>query len=105
MDPLKFGKLLDHTNNKYIMLLTTKNIAVIMHYEKENFIRIFKNGDLVLEFRDTFISDNSFSRFINDTKFTFINERIARTEILSGQGLLIIFTSESINPLFKEYYK
>ena len=100
MDPLKFGKLLDHTNNKYIMLLTTKNIAVIMNYEKENFIRIFKNGDLVLEFRDTFISDNSFSRFINDTKFTFINDRIVRTEILSAQGLITIFTSESNNPLF-----
>jgi len=57
MDPLKYGKLLDQTNNKFIIQLTTKNVAVITHYEKENFIRIFKNGDLVLEFRDKFINE------------------------------------------------
>jgi hypothetical protein len=45
MDPLKFGKLLDQTNNKFIIQLTTKNVAVINHYEKENFIKIYRNGD------------------------------------------------------------
>jgi hypothetical protein len=69
MDPLKYGKLLDQTNNKFIMQLTTKNVAVINHYETENFIRIFKNGDLVLEFRDKFINENSFIRTLNDKIF------------------------------------
>jgi len=85
MDPLKFGKLLDQTNNKFIIQLTTKNVAVINHYEKENFIKIYRNGDWVLEFRDTFIADNSFKRFIRDTKFTFVNERLAKTEILNRE--------------------
>jgi hypothetical protein len=102
MEPLKFGKLLDQTNNKFIMQLNTKNIAVINHYEKENFIRIFKNGDLVLEFlkRDEFIAENSFSRFIRDTKFTFVNERLAKTEILNASDSITIFNnSENITPL------
>lgn len=99
MDPLKFGKLLDQTNNKFIMQLNTKNIAVINQYDKENFIKIFKNGDLVLEFTDTFISDNSFSRFIRDTKFTFINERLAKTEILSVNGLFTIYLTANNTPL------
>jgi hypothetical protein len=83
MEPLKFGKLLDQSNNKFIIQLNTKNIAIINNYDNENFVRIFKNGDLVLEFRDTFIADNSFSRLIRDTKFTFVNERLAKTEILN----------------------
>jgi hypothetical protein len=100
MEPLKFGKLLDQTNNKFIIQLNTKNIAVINHYEKENFVRIYQNGDLVLEFRDTFIADNSFSRLIRDTKFTFVNERLARTEILNVSGSFTIFNnSENITPL------
>ena len=105
MNPLKFGKLLDQTNNKFIVQLTTRNVAVINQYDKENYIKFFKNGDLVLEFRDKFISDNSFSRLIGDTKFTFINERIARTEVIVSQGLITIYSdTNSIisnnNPLF-----
>lgn len=85
MDPLKYGKLLDQTNNKFIMQLSTKNIAVINHYEKENFIRIFKNGDLVLEFKDKFINENSFIRTINDTKFLFENDKLVSTQILNRE--------------------
>lgn len=86
MDPLKYGKLLDQNNNKFIIQLSTKNIAIINQYDKENFVRIFKNGDLVLEYRDTFISDRSFSRFIHDTKFIFENDRLILTQIMNALG-------------------
>jgi hypothetical protein len=91
-DPLKFGKLLDQTNNKFIIQLTTKNIAVINHYEKENFVRIFKNGDLVLEFRDKLINENSFIRTLNDTRFLFENDKLISTEILSTSGNVFIYS-------------
>src|ERR1700751_185447 len=87
-DPLKFGKLLDQTNNKFIMQLTTKNIAVINQYEKENFIRIFKNGDLILEFKDKILNEKSFIRVIHDTKFTFENDRLITTQISNASGLI-----------------
>jgi DNA polymerase type B, organellar and viral len=99
MEPLKFGKLLDQTNNKFIIQLTTKNIAVINHYDKENFIRIFKNGDLVLEFRDKFISDNSFIRTINDTKFLFENDKLISTQIINASGSITIFNN---TPLYED---
>ena len=38
-EPLKFGKLIDQTNNTFFMQLTTKNVAVINHYE--NSVKIF----------------------------------------------------------------
>jgi tRNA 2-selenouridine synthase SelU len=91
IDPLKFGKLLDQTNDKFIMLLTTKNVAVIKQCNKENFIRILKNGDLVLEFKDKFINENSFIRTIQDTSFTFENEKLISTQILSTAGNIFIY--------------
>jgi uncharacterized ubiquitin-like protein YukD len=102
MDPLKFGKLIDQSNNKFILQLTTKNIAVINHYDKENFIRIFKNGDLVLEFRDKFISENSFIRTLNDTKFLFENDKLISTQIINASGSITIFNK--ITPLFTLNY-
>jgi uncharacterized ubiquitin-like protein YukD len=83
-DPLKFGKLIDQSNNKFIVQLTTKNVAVINQYEKENFIKIFKNGDLVLEFRDKFTNETSVIRTINDTRFLFENDKLISTQILNA---------------------
>jgi hypothetical protein len=100
-DPLKFGKLLDQTNNKFIIQLTTKNVAVINHYEKENFVRIFKNGDLVLEFRDKIINENSFIRTLNDTKFLFENDKLISTQILSALGSITIFNSNN-TPIYED---
>nr|YP_009487206.1 hypothetical protein [Russula abietina]AWB36108.1 hypothetical protein [Russula abietina] len=100
MDPLKYGKLLDETNQKFIIQLTTKNIAVIKQYPKENFVRIFKNGELVLEFRDKFLSENLFKRSIYDTIFTFENEKLIKTEISNLSGLIEIFsiTPDNLTP-------
>jgi hypothetical protein len=97
-DPLKFGKLLDQTNNKFIIQLTTKNVAVINHYDKENFVRIFKNGDLVLEFRDKLINENSFIRTLNDTRFLFENDKLISTEILNALGSITIFNYDNNTP-------
>jgi hypothetical protein len=74
-DPLKYGKLILQTNNIFIVQLITKNVAVIEQFEKENFIKIFKNGDLVLEFKDKFTNDTSFIRYINDKRFFFFNSK------------------------------
>jgi hypothetical protein len=73
LDPLKYGKLLEQINNKFIVQLTTKNVAIINQNEKQNFVKIFKNGDLILEFTDKTVQENSFIRIINDTRFLFEN--------------------------------
>jgi len=99
-DPLKFGKLIDQTNNKFIIQLTTKNVAVINHYEKENFVRIFKNGDLILEFKDKLINENSFIRTLNDTRFLFENDKLVSTQILNASGLITIFDNNNY-PLYE----
>jgi hypothetical protein len=109
VDPLKYGKLLDQTNNKFIIQLSTKNIAVINQYEKENFIRIFRNGDLILEFRDKIINENSFTRFIHDTKFIFENDKLISTQISNASGQItplygIFEPASNINPIHSFLY-
>jgi hypothetical protein len=91
MDPLNYGKLLDQTNNKFIILLTTKNIAVLTQNEKENFVKIFKNGELVLEYKDKFIQENYFSRYILNSRFLFKNDKLISTQILSVLNNFIPF--------------
>lgn len=86
MEPLKYGKLLDQINNNFIMQLTTKNIAIIKQQEKENYVRIFKNGDLVLEFRDKSVQEKSFIRYLNNTRFLFENDKLISTQILNALG-------------------
>jgi hypothetical protein len=97
MDPLKFGKLIDQTDNKFIIQLNTKNIAVIKQNNKENLIKIYKNGDLVLEFKDKFVSETSFIRTLNDTKFLFANDKLISTQIINASGPSTILNK--INPL------
>ena len=87
-DPLKFGKLIDQTNNKFIIQLSTKNVAVVNHNEKENLVKIFRNGDLVLQFNDKFINENSFIRTLNSIKFLFENDKLISTHISNAFKLL-----------------
>jgi hypothetical protein len=103
VNPLKYGKLLDQSDNKYIMQLTTKNVAVINQYPNENFIRIFKNGDLILEYRDKILNENSFIRNIHDTKFIFENDKLISTQISSVLGLITVFESNNNNPLSAKF--
>jgi uncharacterized ubiquitin-like protein YukD len=99
IDPLKYGKLIDQTNNKFFIQLSTKNIAVIIHNEEENLIKIFKNGDLVLEFKDKIIQENEFIRYINDTRFLFKNDKLISTQILSASSQFMSNSPFSQNKL------
>jgi hypothetical protein len=90
-NPLDYGKLIEQSGNKYIIQLPTGNILIIQQYEKENHIRLFRLGELVLEFKDHVIDESSFSRLIRDTKFTFVNGSLVRTVILASNKIITIF--------------
>jgi hypothetical protein len=92
MDPLKYGKLIEQIGNKYIITLTTPtNIAVIKHINNENFVRIFRKGELIFEYKEIKISEIKFIRIISDQKFTFENNKLIATEILNVSGSTTIF--------------
>jgi hypothetical protein len=100
MNPLEYGTLIEQIGNKYIIQLNTFNILIINEKDNENFIKLFRKGEFVFEFKDLKISENSFARFIQDQKYTFKNSKLVSTEILSVYGNILIYPLyEDINAL------
>lgn len=101
MIPSEFGRLIEQFNNKYIVQLNTTNVAVIKEVNGENFVRFFRRGELMFEFKDTKISENTFTRTIFDQKYTFTNNKLISTEILilSLDSSISIFNSEEFSTI------
>lgn len=96
-EPLKYGKLIEQFGNKYIIQLNTSNILVIKVVDNDNFIRLFRKGDLVLDFTDSKVNEKIFTRTISDQRFTFENNKLITTEILTVLNAIKIY--EDITPL------
>jgi DNA polymerase type B, organellar and viral len=101
MNPLEFGKLIEQFDNKFIIQLNTNNIVTIKQIDNENYVKFYRKGDLMFEFRDTQISENTFIRNISDTRFTFKDNKLISSEIkiLQVDQSRYIKIYESITPL------
>jgi hypothetical protein len=97
MIPAEFGTIIEQFSNKYIVQLSTTNVVVIKEVDNENFIRFFRKGELMFEFKDTKISENTFTRTIFDQKFTFEKNKLISTEILilSRNSYISIYNSNT----------
>ena len=84
--PLEYGTLIEQIGNKYIIYLSSFNILIIDEKDNENFVKLFRKGEFLFEFKDSKISENSFSRLIQGKKYTFKNNRLISTEIISDKG-------------------
>jgi len=100
INPLEYGKLIEQIGNKYIIQLNTSNVLVIKEIGNENFVRFFRKGELMFEFKDVKISDLRFVRTILDQRYTFEKNKLISTEILNVSGQIRIY--ENITPLYKE---
>ena len=111
MEPLKFGKLLEQIGNKYIIQLNTTNVVVISQKQNENFVKFFRKGELMFEFKDVRKSDISFIRTISDQRYTFEKNKLISTEILSTSSNVFIYplhedtNSILINPFYITHNK
>ena len=84
--PLEYGRLIEQIGNKYIIHLNTFNILIIEEKDNENFVKLFRKGEFIFEFTDSKISEKSFIRLIKGQKYTFKNNRLISTEIISING-------------------
>ena len=84
MNVLEYGKLIEQIGNKYIIQLNTSNVVIIQQIDDNNFVRFFRKGEFIFEFKDSKISDSSFTRTISDIRFNFKNSKLISTEILRG---------------------
>lgn len=64
-NPVEYGKILKKNNDGFVVQINTTNIALIftMNKNKHN-VEIYKSGDLVLSYVDTYIDKNKFLREI-----------------------------------------
>jgi len=93
MNPSHFGKVIDQIDNKFIIQLTTTNVAIIKQLQDGNFVKLFRKGELIFEFKDSRISENTFSRTILDTRFTFKDSKLIKTEIMSVISNITIYAN------------
>ena len=80
MNPLQYGTLLEKFDNTYVIAVNNNTTAYISVYdnekEKYNLIKFYKNTKFLYEWKDTFISDNSFKREIGKSIYTYENKEI-----------------------------
>jgi hypothetical protein len=76
MDPLKYGKLILNIEKIFIVQVNKTNVAIINQNKELNSIKLFKEGDLIFNYKDIKINDNSFVRHIENNKFIFINNAL-----------------------------
>jgi len=85
-NPMEYGKLIEQIGNKYIIHLNTLNILIINEINNENLVKLFRKGEFIFEFTDSKISENTFTRIIQDQRYTFKNNKLILTEINSVNG-------------------
>lgn len=62
------------------MQINKTNIVIIEHNEDFNEIKLYREGDLVIEYKDHKLSNNTFVRTIENKKYTFKNSELTHVE-------------------------
>jgi len=98
IEPLKYGKLIIQIDdlNLFIVQINRTNIALILQYDDLNHVKLFKEGNLILEYTDHKSDDNIFIRSLNNTKFTFKNNLLFSTDFSVVRTNYYFFTLISI---------
>jgi hypothetical protein len=78
INPLEYGKLIIQIEelNLFIVQVNRSNLVLLYQLDNLNLIKFFKEGELILEYKDHMISDDIFVRTINNKKFTFKNNEL-----------------------------
>jgi DNA polymerase type B, organellar and viral len=106
IEPLKYGNLIEQIGNKYIIQMNTLNVLVINSVDNDNFIRFYNKGNFLFEFKDSKVTNEKFTRIIQDQKFTFEKGKLITTELLTPNSSIIIYSNSDVlltdnNPLLK----
>jgi hypothetical protein len=90
LNPLEYGKLIIKIEklDLFIIQVNRTNIALITQFDAFNQIKLFKEGEFILEYKDHKIDDNTFIRSLNNKKFTF-----------KGSELITISTEHNLDRL------
>ena len=81
MNPFDYGGLSFQVDNQYVFQLPNSNLAIIKVEKNKNIVSILRNGDLLLQYEDLKINDNTFIRKINKNSYTFVDNEVKFVEM------------------------
>src|SRR5712675_266629 len=82
LNPLEYGKLMLKINNIFIISVGTRTIAILTQYKDFNDVKFFRKGDLIFNYKDHKINENTFIRLIEKSILRTLIENILITLIL-----------------------
>jgi hypothetical protein len=94
MNPLDYGKLILKIDelNLFILQITRTNIALLTPDGLTNHVKVYKEGDFRFEYKDYKLSNNSFTRTIDSTRFTFKNNLLIQSIVRTLILILILYS-------------
>jgi hypothetical protein len=90
MNPLEYGKLIIKIGKLFILQVNRTNIVLITQNDEFNIIKLYKEGDLIFEYKDHKTSDNTFVRSLENKKFTFTDNSLSLITTNKLINLLIL---------------
>ena len=97
-DPFEYGTVLASANNVYTIHINNTNTAILTTDCKVNDVKIFRAGNLMLEYTDTLINEKTFVRKIGNSEFTYTNgELVLVTTPKRTRSLTTLKTESSIS--------
>jgi hypothetical protein len=108
---LEYGKLIYHNNNIYIVSFNRTNLALITQFDSYNQVKFYKEGNLIFEYKDHKIDNNSFIRSLENKNFTFkdgiliIIESLKTIRTLKSTIILNIYKMSKLVKFFVNIYK
>ena len=97
-DPFEYGTVLASANNVYTIHINNTNTAILTTDGKVNDVKIFRAGNLMLEYTDTLINEKTFVRKIGNSEFTYTNgELVLVTTPKRTRSLTTLKTETSIS--------
>lgn len=104
-NPLDYGKLISEFKwDNYIQfVLQTKDNYIVnfLKYDNYNLIEIVSGGDIIIKFRDEFISENKFLRILDNKKYYFENnEQILYTKEMKSKFISKLAQTKNLNNNF-----
>jgi hypothetical protein len=66
MNPLEYGKLIRKIDNYFIVQINKTNVVDIIQEENRNIVKFYREGDLIYEYKDIKIDDNTFERYLDN---------------------------------------
>lgn len=81
MNPFDYGGLTFQAANQYVFQLNNGNNAVIKVLPNKNIVTILRSGDILLQYEDHKVNENTFTRKINNNSYTFIDNEVKFVQI------------------------